>query len=143
MKMNYTEAKRDIDLILMEFSMRGIEIENLKEDKTNRFVYEIKLYLSVPSKSHIKDDDGNELAGDYLLKWAKEKIYEITGEKLKHLAPFIKFRIFGKIRNEEWSREKEENNNLKTLQILSSLSMMYNNTINDFSKNIEKPDDVD
>ena len=77
----------------------GIIIDNIQETQEN-----LSIYISVPKSSFRKHSNGNEMSGEFLAKRFKETLIEMGVKRLT---------VAFKIRNENWTKEKEEEATLK------------------------------
>lgn len=77
----------------------GVIIDNFIETEEN-----VSIYISVPKSSYRKNATGIEMSGEFLAKRFKESLTEMG---IKRLA------VAFKIRNENWTKEKEEEAILK------------------------------
>lgn len=77
----------------------GVIIDNFIETEEN-----VSIYISVPKSSYRKNVTGIEMSGEFLAKRFKESLTEMGIKKLT---------VAFKIRNENWTKEKEEEATLK------------------------------
>lgn len=125
--------------IFLLFAKYGVDHDDVKVTNSNMDGFEeMTFFISVPSKSHLVLDSGEEASGEILAKMLKRSIIDRRIEHVKtcfekitgssEILDYIIFREIAesttklrfKVRNEEWTRQKEEES---TIMMMAALTM--------------------
>lgn len=101
--------------LYLEMARYGVILENMGDVKKEiqSKSYPINFFISVPEKSHLTLEDGTPAIGEDLAKFFKQKLFEtLVGDLndygIKNEDISKDFRLMFKIREEEWTLEKEQ-----------------------------------
>lgn len=122
---NYT---RSIDTMILNLARYGVKIEDIKHEPESLFKSVVRFFVTVPQSSDLTLEDGTEASGENLAKYIKAvysmhrdellKIYGLDSKMIQEVEEEVKVKY--KLRDERWTRSKEEENTLTMMLAIAN-----------------------